>query len=94
MWPQLAEVISTFVGIRELRDTLSRQLNRVQRGHTITVTDHGKPIARIVPIEGESVYERLVTEGKITPATSAQRHIPKPLVTGVTVSDLIAEQRG
>ena len=35
------------VGIRELRDTLSRQLDRVREGHTITVTDHGKPIARM-----------------------------------------------
>jgi prevent-host-death family protein len=82
------------VGIRELRDTLSRQLNRVREGHTITVTDHGKPIARIVPIEGRPVFERLVAEGKITPASSAKRHIPEPVVTGATVSDLIAEQRG
>ena len=58
------------------------------------MTDHGKPIARIVPIEGGSVFERLVAEGKITPAISGKRHVPQPLVTGVTVSDLIAEQRG
>ena len=82
------------VGIRELRDTLSRQLDRVRDGHIITVTDHGKPIARIVPIQGQSVFERLVVEGKITPARSAKRHVPEPLVTGATVSDLIAEQRG
>jgi prevent-host-death family protein len=82
------------VGIRELRDTLSTQLDRVREGHTITVTDHGKPIARIVPIEGQSVFERLVAEGKITPARSANRHVPEPVVTGATVSDLIAEQRG
>ena len=83
-----------WVGIRELRDTLSRQLDRVRDGQTITVTDHGKPIARIVPIEGQSVFERLVAEGKITPARSATRHLPEPLVTGATVSDLIDEQRG
>ena len=82
------------VGIRELRDSLSRQLDRVREGHTITVTDHGKPIARIIPIEGQSVFDRLVAEGKITPATSAKRHVPEPVVTGVAVSDLIAEQRG
>lgn len=82
------------VGIRELRDTLSRQLHRVREGHTVTVTDHGKPIARIVPIEGQSVFERLVAEGKITAAASATRHVPAPIVTGATVSDLIPEQRG
>jgi prevent-host-death family protein len=82
------------VGIRELRDTLSRQLDRVREGHTITVTDHGKPIARIVPIEGQSVFERLVAEGKVTRASSTKRHIPEPIATGTIVSDLIAEQRG
>jgi prevent-host-death family protein len=82
------------IGIRELRDTLSKQLEQVREGHTITVTDHGKPIARIVPIEGQSVYDRLLADGKITPATSAKRHAPVPLKTGSTVSDLIAEQRG
>ncbi len=82
------------IGIRELRDTLSKQLERVRQGHAITVTDHGKPIARIVPLEGQSVFERLVAEGKITPATSAKRHAPKPIATGTIVSDLIAEQRG
>ena len=82
------------VGIRELRDTLSRQLDRVREGHTVTVTDHGKPIARIVPIEGQSVFERLVAEGKITPARSGKRHVPEPVITGASVSDLIAEQRG
>jgi prevent-host-death family protein len=101
MWLQLhqrcshnREVLEMSIGIRELRDTLSRQLDRVREGHTITVTDHGRPIARIVPIEGESLFERLVTEGKITPARSTKRHVPAPVDTGVTVSDLIAEQRG
>lgn len=82
------------IGIRELRDTLSKQLDRVREGHTIVVTDHGKPIARIVPIEGHSVFDRLVAEGKITPATSRKRHVPRPIAIGTTVSDLIAEQRG
>ena len=36
------------VGIKELRDGLSRYLDRVRKGGTITVTDHGRPIARIV----------------------------------------------
>jgi prevent-host-death family protein len=90
----MRKVVVMSIGIRELRDTLSRQLDRVREGHTITVTDHGRPIARIVPIEGQSVYERLVAEGKITPASSPKRHVPEPVVSGATVSDLIAEQRG
>lgn len=38
------------VGIRELRDHLSRYLERVQAGEELTVTDRGRPIARLVPI--------------------------------------------
>jgi prevent-host-death family protein len=82
------------IGIRELRDTLSKQLERVRQGHSITVTDHGKPIARIVPLEGQSVFERLVAEGKITPAKRPHRPAPEPVITGVVVSDLLHEQRG
>jgi prevent-host-death family protein len=38
------------IGIRQLRDELSRRLNEVREGRTITVTQHGRPIARIVPL--------------------------------------------
>ena len=39
------------IGIRELRDRLSKHLAQVRDGRTITVTDHGQPIARIVPVD-------------------------------------------
>ena len=34
------------VGVRELRDGLSKHLAEVRAGHTVTVTDHGRPIAQ------------------------------------------------
>lgn len=37
------------IGIRELRDGLSRYLAEVRAGRVVTITDHGQPIARIVP---------------------------------------------
>lgn len=37
------------VGVRELRDGLSRYLTAVRGGAEVTVTDHGKPVARLVP---------------------------------------------
>ncbi len=40
----------TIVGIRELRDGLSKHIAAVRDGATITVTDHGEPVARITPI--------------------------------------------
>lgn len=83
------------VGVRELRDGLSRHLSAVRKGQEITVTDHGRPIARIVPIDGVSGLERLVAEGLVTPAKSPKRPRPEPikLAGGGMVSDLIDEQR-
>jgi len=37
------------VGILELKAHLSRYLKQVQAGRSVTVTDHGRPIGRIVP---------------------------------------------
>ena len=39
------------IGIRQLKDRdLSRAIRRAQRGEELIVTDHGVPVARIVPI--------------------------------------------
>ena len=45
------------VGIRELRDDLSRHLAEVRGGRTITITDDGKPIAQLVPVVGTASGE-------------------------------------
>jgi prevent-host-death family protein len=38
------------VGIAELKAQLSETLARVKAGEEVTVTEHGRPIARIVPL--------------------------------------------
>lgn len=81
------------VGIRELRDGLSRHLDAVRDGRTVTVTDHGRPIARISPIDRPSRLEQLVAEGKVTPARRSKRPAPEPIKAGGLVSDLITDQR-
>lgn len=81
------------VGVRALRDGLSRHLAEVQRGKTIVVTDHGKVIARIVPAEEPTTLERLIREGLVRPAKRGKRSVPDPVRTKGTVSDLVAEQR-
>ena len=81
------------VGIRELRDGLSRHLAEVRGGQTITVTDHGKPIAQIVPVSVPTALERLIAEGRVTPAKRRKRPAPTPIKTAGPVSDLIDEQR-
>jgi prevent-host-death family protein len=40
---------SKTVGVRELRQNLSRYLERVKGGETLTVTERGHEVARLVP---------------------------------------------
>jgi prevent-host-death family protein len=61
------------VGLRDLRHHTSEVLARVRHGETIDVTEHGRLIARIVPVsqrEPTPVLARLAASGR---ATLAQR---------------------
>lgn len=81
------------VGVRELRDGLSRHLADVRAGHVVIVTDHGRPVARIVPVDRPSALERLVAEGRVQPARRKKGPLPAPIETSGTVSDLVTDQR-
>lgn len=81
------------IGIKELRDNLSRELAAVRDGHTITITDHGRPIARIVPVGVPTRLEQLIADGRVTRASRRKGPAPEPVRGGGPVSDLIAEQR-
>ena len=59
--------MSNTVGIRELRQQASAVLRRVSTGESIVVTEHGHPIARIVPLR-LSALEQLVAEGRASAA--------------------------
>jgi prevent-host-death family protein len=67
--------------VRELRNNLSRFLDRVREGEDIVVTDRGRAVARVVPMNGERTIDRLVARGLVTPARrpnerSAHRSTP------------------
>jgi prevent-host-death family protein len=46
------------VGVRDLKTRLSEYLRLVKNGQTVLITDHGKPVGRIVPIEA-SLEQRI-----------------------------------
>ena len=46
------------VGIRELKAHLSSYVRQVKSGASVVITEHGKPVGRIVPI-GPSLETRL-----------------------------------
>ncbi len=64
-WPDLP----TTVGVREFRDHLSQYLERVKAGETLTITEHGRPIARIAGSAMPPRLLELIARGEATAAT-------------------------
>lgn len=62
----------TSIGIRDLKNNLSRIIRLVTEGVSVDVTDHGNVVARLTPpVRDESVrstFQRLVDAGVIKPA--------------------------
>jgi antitoxin (DNA-binding transcriptional repressor) of toxin-antitoxin stability system len=81
------------VDVQARHDELSRCLAEVHNGRTVTITDHGRVVARIVPAGQPSGLERLSAEGRASAAERPKRAAPAPVPASGTVSDLVAEQR-
>jgi len=86
------------VGIRELRQNLSVYVKRVrEEGRAYEVTERGEPVARLTPLEDRpmSTIERMIGEGRITPATRRWEDIPPPieLPAGRPLSEILQEMR-
>jgi prevent-host-death family protein len=82
------------VGIRELRDHLSRYISQVREGSEVTVTDHGRAVARIVPLDRPRLLDRLIEEGRVTPAGDKRRSRPQHrIAVSEPVSPLVTDQR-
>jgi prevent-host-death family protein len=64
--PEAPHHRSQEVGVRELRNNLSRFLDEVQAGRELIVTDRGRPVARIVGTSAESWLDELVAAGIVT----------------------------
>ncbi|MGH7881348.1 MAG: type II toxin-antitoxin system Phd/YefM family antitoxin [Candidatus Dormibacteraceae bacterium] len=82
------------LGVRDFRNGLSKYLDEVRSGRTVTVTAHGKPIARVVPVGRPTRLEQLIAEGLVTPARRPKGPSPEPIMASGSVSDFISEQRG
>ena len=84
------------VGVRELRQNLSVYLDRVKGGETLEVTEHGRPVAELRPRSDASVsaIDRLIAEGRITPAKYSHRDLsPPPRMPGRPLSEILQEMR-
>ena len=84
------------VGIRELRQNLSKYLQRVLRGETLQVTDRGRPVAVLAPLpEQESALGRLQREGRLMRARGdlAGGGLPPARPQSMPISEALARQR-
>jgi prevent-host-death family protein len=95
--------ITTTVGVRELRQNLSRYLERVKEGETLMVTERGHEVARLVPSppDVDPYYLELAEKyGATVPTRSlgdAIRSLPpldKPAPVGTTDAFLAESRRG
>lgn len=83
--------------MRELKNQLSGYLDRVKAGEEITVTEHGRPIARLTAVAPD-VDRRaaLIEAGIVRPALAARRRLPSQrvkLAPGDPLEVLVAQQR-
>src|SRR4030095_7958209 len=80
------------VRIANIRARLSEHLRKVRQGHTLTVLDRDRAIARIVPYDGE---HRPLTVRSPQPGAPALARVPlpPPLRSKVDVVALLAEER-
>jgi prevent-host-death family protein len=83
------------VGVRDLKNNLSRYLADVVAGTELVVTDRGNPIARLSAIDAprHDQLTALIDAGLVQPPRSKTRQRPVPLVTAGPVGELVAEQR-
>lgn len=82
------------VGIRDLRNNLSRYLEDVREGVEVVVTDRGTPIARLTALEeSRTRLQDLIDQGLVRPAKDPSAPLPAPVTGTGTISDLITDQR-
>lgn len=85
------------VGVRELRQNLSRYLDRVKSGEELVVTEHGHEVARLLPFSSEGYAELSARVGATTPIGRLEQvatRLRTPGALAGTTDAFLAESRG
>jgi prevent-host-death family protein len=94
---------SKTVGVRELRQNLSRYLERVKEGETLTVTERGREVARLVPshpnvdpyyLELAEKFGATIPTGDLVEAIRNLPPLAEPAPAGTTDAFLEESRRG
>jgi prevent-host-death family protein len=89
------------VGVRELKNRLTRYLRQTKQGGEVVVTERGRPIALIQPIQSaeraaslDARLARLAAQGVVTlPTRTPLKRVRLVKVSGTPVSKAILEDR-
>ncbi len=87
----------TRVGVRELRQNLSRYLERVKIGEELVVTERGREVARLIPLSTQAYAELSSRTGATAPTGRLEQvatRLHAPGAPAGTTDDFLAESRG
>ena len=85
--------------VRELKNRLSEYLRRVQHGHLVVVTDRGRPVAEIHPVQARRLtaaqrLQRMAEAGDVSlPRGRGLQDIEPMRGRGRPVADTLIEDR-
>ena len=85
------------VGIRDLKNNLSRYLRDVKKGKPVTVTERGQSIAILIPARNDpdaQAARDLIRKGIGSWRGGKPKGLPRPVtVKGKAISKIILEER-
>lgn len=83
------------VGVRELRQNLSVYLRMVLKGRTLEVTEHGRPVAMLIPVPSpDRPLDQLVAAGRArAPGRSLYDLLPPKGRTSTRLSRALEDER-
>jgi prevent-host-death family protein len=82
------------VGIRELKQNASEVIAKVARGKWLLVTDRGRPVAQLIPLQ-KSRIDDLIESGQLQPASKSLDDLPAPMKApkGMSLAQAIIDDR-
>lgn len=83
-------------GIRKLKNNLRYYMSLVRNGEQVVVTNRGRDVALIVPVEGSDNYSRLLemVKGGLATWEGGKPIAPEPIVAGgKPASEIVIEDR-
>lgn len=89
------------VGVKELKNRLTHYLRRTKQGEEVIITERGKPIALIQPIQSaervmslDARLARLAAQGLVSlPTHKPLKQVRLAKVSGPPISKIIVEDR-